>query len=167
NLNAMYGPSVYVKIPKEVLAGQSMPGAGWGKSSLAERSRRSIYIHAKRSLAVPMIASFDGPDSDFSCPVRFVSTQPTQALGMLNSTFINEQADQFALYLRKQGGDDPECRVKLALSRVFQREPSRAEIDRGLQLLAALKDKHGQSDATALKQFCVAMYNLNEFVYLD
>lgn len=167
NLDAMYGPSVYVKIPKEVLAGQSMPGAGWGKSSPTERARRSIYIHAKRSLAVPMIASFDGPDSDFSCPVRFVSTQPTQALGMLNSTFMNEQADQFALYLRKQASDDSESRVKLALSRVFQREPTRVEIDRGLKLLAALKDEHGQSEASALKQFCVAMYNLNEFVYLD
>lgn len=167
NLDAMYGPSVYVKIPKEVLAGQSMPGSGWGRSSPSDRARRSIYVHAKRSLAVPMIASFDGPDSDVSCPVRFVSTQPTQALGMLNSTFVNEQAGQFALYLRKQAGGASESQVKLALSRVLQREPSREEIDRGLQLLLALKDKHQLSSASALKQFCVAMYNLNEFVYLD
>src|SRR5262249_45920305 len=33
NLNAkMYGPGTYPEIPQEVLAGQSMPGRGWGKS---------------------------------------------------------------------------------------------------------------------------------------
>ncbi len=37
NRTAMFGPSVYVKIPDEVLAGQSMPGAGWGDSSSADR----------------------------------------------------------------------------------------------------------------------------------
>src|SRR5690606_8284168 len=30
----MYGPGIYPDISQEVLAGQSMPGAGWGKSSL-------------------------------------------------------------------------------------------------------------------------------------
>src|SRR5205814_2867905 len=50
NLNLkMFGPSVYPEIPPEVLAGQSVPGRGWGKSSPEEQARRSIYIHAKRS----------------------------------------------------------------------------------------------------------------------
>ncbi len=167
NRGAMFGPSVYVTIPSEVLAGQSMPGSGWGKSSPADSSRRSIYIHAKRSLAVPMIASFDGPDSDASCPARFVTTQPTQALGMLNSLFVNEQATRFADYLRGSAGDNQDAQVTLALRRLFQREPARAEIDRGLNLIASLQQEHGLSPELALKQFCVAAYNLNEFVYLD
>jgi hypothetical protein len=163
----MFGPSIFVTIPDEVLAGQSMPGAGWGKSSPAETARRTLYIHAKRSLAVPLIASFDGPETDASCPSRFVTTQPTQALGMLNSSFLNEQAEQFAQYLRTQGGDNPEALVALALRRLFQREPTPVEIRRGSQLLAALQSKHGLSPEAALKQFCVTAYNLNEFVYLD
>ena len=110
NRGAMFGPSVYVTIPDEVLAGQSMPGAGWGTSSPADSARRSIYIHAKRSLAVPMIASFDGPDSDASCPARFVTTQPTQALGTLNSAFVNEQAAHLARYLCDRAGENQECR---------------------------------------------------------
>ncbi len=167
NRGAMFGPSIFVTIPDEVLAGQSMPGAGWGKSSPAETARRTIYIHAKRSLAVPLIASFDGPETDASCPSRFVTTQPTQALGMLNSRFVNEQAEQFAQYLRTQGGDKPETQVAIALRRLFQREPTPGEISRGLQLLAALQSKHGLSPEAALKQFCVTAYNLNEFVYLD
>ena len=32
-------------------------------------------------------------DTDSSCPVRFATTQPTQALGMLNGEFLNEQAE--------------------------------------------------------------------------
>ncbi len=163
----MFGPSVYVTIPAEVLAGQSQPGAGWGKSSPADRARRSIYIHVKRSLVVPMLASFDGPETDVSCPARFVTTQPTQALGMLNSDFVNEQATLFASYLRQRAGDNPQAQVTLALRRLFQREPTRGEIDRGLELIASLEQEHGLSPELALKQFCLVAYNLNEFVYLD
>src|SRR5207302_5646838 len=85
NLNAkMYGPGTYPEIPKEVLAGQSMPGRGWGKSPPAEQDRRSVYIHVKRSLLVPILESFDLAEPDRTTPLRFASTQPTQALGMLN-----------------------------------------------------------------------------------
>jgi hypothetical protein len=167
NRVAMFGPSVYVSIPDEVLAGQSMPGSGWGKSAPAESNRRSIYIHVKRSLPVPLIASFDGPETDASCPARFETTQPTQALGMLNSAFVSEQAERFAQYLRDQAGDDRAAQIALALRRLFQREPTRGEIDRGVSLLATLQVKHGLSPQLALQQFCVAAYNLNEFIYLD
>ncbi len=46
----LYGPSIYPTLSKEVLAGQSRPGSGWGNSSEEERNRRSVYIHVKRSL---------------------------------------------------------------------------------------------------------------------
>ncbi|MDH3718434.1 MAG: DUF1549 domain-containing protein, partial [Planctomycetota bacterium] len=41
------GPGIYEQIPQEVMAGQSRPGANWGKSNERERARRSIYIHVK------------------------------------------------------------------------------------------------------------------------
>ena len=44
---------------KEVLAGQSMPGKGWNTSGPEDSVRRSVYIHVKRSLRVPIIESFD------------------------------------------------------------------------------------------------------------
>ena len=167
NRNKMFGPSIYVAIPQEVLAGQSQPGAGWGKSSREDRARRSIYIHVKRSLVVPMLASFDGADTDASCPVRFVTTQPTQALGMLNSRFVNEQAAVFASYLRDEAGHDLKAQIALGLRRTMQREPTRGEIDRGLELVEKLQRDHGLSVNSALKRFCVTAYNLNEFMYLD
>src|SRR5204862_2063998 len=44
-----FGPSTYPKIPKEVLAGQSVPGQGWPTSSPEEGNRRSGYAHVKRA----------------------------------------------------------------------------------------------------------------------
>ncbi len=80
----MAGPGVYPEIPVEVLAGQSMPEKGWGQSPPSEQARRSVYIHVKRSLLVPILESFDVAETDRSTPVRFSTTQPTQALAMLN-----------------------------------------------------------------------------------
>ncbi len=167
NRGKMYGPGIYTVIPQEVLAGQSRPGSGWGTSSPEDRARRSIYIHVKRSLVVPMIASFDGPDTDASCPVRFVTTQPTQALGMLNSDFLQEQARLLAAYVRQRAGDDPREQLALALWRVLQREPTAVEVERGLELLRLMQQRHQASAEQALNYFCLAALNLNEFMYLD
>ena len=99
----MEGPSIYPLIPEEVLAGQSVPGQNWGDSSPTDLTRRSIYIHTKRSLIVPLIAAFDGADPDATCPVRFSTTQPTQALHTLNGEFMNRQARVLAGFVREGG----------------------------------------------------------------
>ena len=100
------GPSVYPPIPREVLAGQSVPGQGWPTSPPAEAARRSVYVHVKRSLLVPILATHDAADTDFSCPVRYTTTVPTQALGLLNGEFANEQAARFADRLRREAPGD-------------------------------------------------------------
>ena len=163
----MFGPSIYPTIPREVLAGQSVPGAGWLKSTPEEQARRSVYIHIKRSLAVPMLASFDAADTDTTCPVRFATTQPTQALGMINSTFSNEQARLFADLVQKNAGADPVAEVKFALWRVLQREPTAKEIARGTKFIAKAETEQHLSPSEALRYFCVVALNLNEFLYLD
>ena len=113
NLNLkMGGPSIHPTIPKEVLAGQSIPGNGWDlKCPPEERARRSVYVHIKRSLLVPILAQFDHADTDASCPVRFTTTVPTQALGLLNDAFSNEQAGTFARRLRREASDGLEAQV--------------------------------------------------------
>src|SRR5262249_3059921 len=64
NLSKKDGPSIYPVVPREVLAGQSMPGNGWKKSTPEEAAARSIFVHIKRSLALPLFAVFDAPDPD-------------------------------------------------------------------------------------------------------
>ena len=162
----MGGPSFYPIIPAEILHGQSRPGAGWGNSSDEDRARRAVYIFVKRSLVEPLMADFDFADVDSSCPVRFTTTQPTQSLNLMNSEFTNRQAANFANFLKQQSPDDLAAQVKLGLAQTTQRQPSEADIQRGINLIKELKGL-GVSDDDALKYFCLVTYNLNEFLYID
>ncbi len=164
---SMFGPGIYPEIPAEVMAGQSVPGKGWGHSTAAQAARRSVYIHVKRSLLMPMLESFDIPETDRSSPVRFSTTQPTQALAMLNGKFLNDQAEALAHRLKREAGDKPEMQVRRALRLVTCREPTEAELHRGLALLSELTASDGLSRDDALKAFCLVSLNLNEFLFLD
>ncbi|MGE0606988.1 MAG: PSD1 and planctomycete cytochrome C domain-containing protein, partial [Pirellulales bacterium] len=163
----MHGPGYYPEISAEVLAGQSQPGAGWGKSSPEEQARRSIYIHVKRSLITPILGSFDFPETDSSCEARFVTTLPTQSLGMLNGKFVNDQAVEFSRRLRAEAGKDPAAQVRLALRLALCRPISDEEVDRGVALLSVLNEKYRSDKLRPLELYCLAVLNFNEFVYLD
>jgi len=167
NLKKEEGPSIYPEIPREVLAGQSMPGHNWGRSSPEEAASRSVFVHIKRSLAVPILAVFDAPDPDAPCPVRFTTTQPTQALGMINSSFLGSQARLFAKLTKDNAGDKPEEQVAFVLHRVMQRKPTATEIDRGVKFIATTQREEKVAAEEALRQFCLLALNLNEFVYLE
>jgi hypothetical protein len=168
NLNLkQFGPSTYPKIPKEVLAGQSVPGQGWPTSPPEEANRRSVYAHVKRSLRVPILIGFDQPDPDSSCPVRYVTTVPTQSLGLLNGEFTNEQAAAFAARLRKEHPDDLPAQVTRAIRLTSGRVPGADEVKKDVAFVESLKAKHDLDDAKALTQYCLLCLNTNEFVYLD
>jgi hypothetical protein len=166
----MAGPGVYPTIPAAVLAGQSVPGAGWGKSPPEEQARRSVYVHVKRSLIVPILESHDLADTDSSCAVRYTTTVPTQALGMLNGDFTNEQASRLAARLQAEAPGDIEGQIRRAIRLISGRQPSPAEVQQDLALLERLR--HGtagkQRDAaSALRLYCLMALNTNEFLYLD
>jgi mono/diheme cytochrome c family protein len=168
---AMFGPSIYPAMPQAVLATQSRPGAGWGNSLPAEQARRSIYIHVKRSLLTPILADFDLADPDTSCPVRFTTTQPTQALGMINGDFLHAQARVFAERVRREaGGTDAEktaAMVRRAIEIALVRPATEAEVERGVALIDDLETTDGVGPARALELYCLMVLNLNEFAYLD
>ncbi len=163
----MGGPSVFTEIPAAVLAGASRPEAAWGKSPPQEQARRSIYIHVKRSLAEPVLRTFDSADSEASCAVRFTTTVPTQALTMLNGEFFNHRAGQFAERLRREAGPDPAAQIERAFRLALCRKPTSDERHRALALLEAWQTEDGLTAAEALRHFCLLIYNLNEFVYVD
>jgi cytochrome c553 len=167
----MFGPGVYPTLPAEVLATQSVPGAGWGNSPPEEQARRSIYIHLKRTLPVPILADYDVADPDASCPVRFVTTQPTQALGMMNGDFLHAQAREFAARVRREAGgtnaDQTAAMVRRAVEIALVRPASDAEVNRGVELIDTLEATDGVDPGRALELYCLMILNLNEFVYLD
>jgi mono/diheme cytochrome c family protein len=162
-----FGPSTYPKIPKEVLAGQSVPGQGWPTSPPEEANRRSVYAHVKRALRVPILVGFDQPDPDSSCPVRYVTTVPTQSLGLLNGEFANEQAEAFAKRLQKDAPNDVAAQVTRAIRLTTGRVPTADEVKADVAFVQRLKEKHKLDDAKALAQYCLLCLNANEFVYLD
>jgi hypothetical protein len=163
----VYGPSVYPPLPREVLAGQSKPGEGWRTSSAKQSARRSVYVHVKRSLQVPILSTHDQADPDSSCPVRYTTTVPTQALGLLNGRFSQEQAETFAKRLQRERPSGVEEQVKWAIRLTTGREASSEEVNKDVDFLAAAKKKHGMDDLQALKHYGLMLLNTNEFVYLD
>ncbi|MFM8734399.1 MAG: DUF1553 domain-containing protein [Pirellulales bacterium] len=167
----MFGPGIYPAMPQAVLATQSQPGKGWGESSPEEQARRSVYIHAKRSLPTPILADFDLADPDASCPVRFTTTQPTQALGMMNGDFLHRQARAFAERVRREAGgtnaDQTEAMIRRAIEVALVRSAADEEVARGVALVDRLGAQDGVGPGRALELYCLMILNLNEFCYLD
>ena len=163
----MFGPGIFSTISKEVLAGQSVPGSGWGDSSPEEQARRSIYIHVKRSLITPLLADFDFADTDSSCPVRFATTQPTQALGMINGAFTHNQATVFAARLRREAGGDLRAQVRMALEVALSKKIDDPSVERGMRLIEELQAGKNIDEHRAVELYCLMIFNLNEFSYLD
>lgn len=163
----MFGPGIYPPLPQEVLATSSRPGGAWGNSPPREAARRTIYIHVKRSLRPPMLAGFDVPDTDTPCAVRMQTTVPTQALGMLNSRFLNNQAQLFAKRLQETYPDDMAARIRLAIHLTAGRMADDQEVQDDAEFIAALQKEEGLDAESALQQYALMMLNTNEFVYLD
>ena len=162
------GPGVYPKIAAEVLASQSRPGNGWGKSSPEEASRRSAFVFVKRSLLVPFFELMDLPDTTTSCEQRNVSTIPTQALTLLNSEFMNEQARLLSERLKREAGDQLEKQIDLGYRLTLGRPPLAEELTQSVKfVLRHQVSSQSTESAGALAAFCLVLYNLNEFFYID
>jgi hypothetical protein len=168
----MYGPGIYPTLPEAVLAGQSRPGDGWGKSSEPEASRRSVYIFAKRSLLVPEMDLLDAPDTTVSCERRRVSTTGAQALTLLNGGFSRSQAEHFARRVEREAGARDTARLHRAFELALGRAPRPDERDEALSFLARQKrqiEMDGSRDAEhrALQDLCHVLLNTNDFFYLQ
>src|SRR5262249_46058116 len=58
--------------------------------------RRSIYLQVRRSQPLTLLQVFDQPVIETNCTRRATSTVSSQALTLLNSTFMSQQAESFA-----------------------------------------------------------------------
>ncbi len=111
-----------------------------------EHTRRSVYLFARRNLRYPLFDVFDRPDGNLSCARRHVSTTAPQSLMLLNSEFSNQCAKALAARMD---------------SRVFELVLGRS----------ATPEESGMADEFIAQEgreaFALAMFNLNEFVFLD
>ena len=151
---------------------------------IREHGRRSIYLYAKRNVRLPMLEAFDRPDALTSCPVRPVSTFAPQALILLNGSFMNEQARVFASRLERECGNDTDAQIARAYELALGRSATKQEIAQAKSFLAIQKgnvefsplplprpkrDRFADAGATAaaLADFCLALLNSNEFLYVN
>ncbi|WP_052572851.1 PSD1 and planctomycete cytochrome C domain-containing protein [Haloferula sp. BvORR071] len=163
----MAGPSVYIPMPEEVLATSSTKGGKWGTSPPDQANRRSVYVKIKRSLQPPMFTDFDLADTDNSCPVRFSTTVPTQALAMMNSEFVHEKAKNLAARLEQERPGDLQGQIQRAFELVLSRDPDESEVALSLGFINKLKSESQLAPDVALQRFCIAVFSFNEFFYLD
>ncbi|MEO6596963.1 MAG: DUF1553 domain-containing protein [Planctomycetota bacterium] len=160
------GPSVFPPLPAAVLATASRPDEAWGEATPTQACRRSLYVHVKRSLQEPLLASFDRADTDGSCPVRFATVQPTQALILLNGDFSQQRARALA---QRVSGETKGLRAQLELGLQFvtQRPARVADVERLCVLAADLRRDFGRTEAEALQRCCLVLLNCNEFLFVD
>jgi hypothetical protein len=129
---AMGGRGIFPTLPMEVLEKQSRPGSGWdNKAPVAEQARRSVYIFVKRTLGVPLLESFDVASPDSPAASRNVTTVAPQALILLNSDFMNQQAASLASRVARTAAQ-PQQQIAAAYRLALGREPTDRE--RGLAL---------------------------------
>jgi cytochrome c553 len=124
---AMGGRGVFPTLPPEVLAKQSRPGSGWDRSPPAEQARRSVYIFVKRTLGVPLLEALDAASPDTPVAQRSVTTVAPQALILLNSQFMAEQAAAMARRVVRQAGNAPREQVQVAYRLALARAPTAEE----------------------------------------
>lgn len=151
------GPSVIVPVEKELIDLLYKPSQWEVTANPAEHQRRSVYLIAKRNLRVPSLEVFDQPDLQTSCARRESSTHAPQALEMLNGSFTNAMADRFAQRLAAEAGNDIDRQVELAFRWCAARSPSAAERQLAVDFLRG----------HAPREFALAMFNLNAFLYVE
>ncbi|MBL8797703.1 MAG: PSD1 domain-containing protein [Planctomycetia bacterium] len=131
---------------------------------------RSVYLGVPRGAPLPeSLAVFDVANPNLSVSQREVTTVPAQALFLLNSPFVMEQAKLTAQRLLAAPNLDDAGRVALAYRLAFARTATDAERTRALNYIAQMtqagRDKNGAQNAWA--SFCQALFASAEFRYLE
>jgi hypothetical protein len=183
------GPSVRVPLEKEVydlIFTEGEPDGLWNPTpDPAQHTRRTLYLYAKRNVRLPMLEAFDQPDRLFPCARRPESTFAPQALILMNGPFAQQQSRAMAATLLHECDSDDAKLVERAYQRAFGRKPTAEEgriakdflreqsesaNERLLARLPAgvpegLPPGSDVTHAVALADFCLALFNANEFAY--
>ena len=161
-----FGPPVVPPLGREELTGLFDAKGKWPVTKdPAAHTRRGVYLLVRRTFLYPLFASFDPPEVMTSCPRRMQTVVPTQALALFNSPLAREQALAFARRLLRECSPDPAAIVARAWLLAYGRPVTKAESERALAFLRS----RGEETAAepALAELCLALFNANEFLYVD
>ena len=146
-----------------------------------QHTRRGIYILVRRNFKFPMFDVFDTPVTSVSCPTRDVTTVAPQALWGLNNQSVFRQAMHLAGRVVKEAGEKRSAQIDRAWRITLGRPPTGTEVASAIKLLEALQPKKATpltdpppalaklspAQAHALSKFCLALFNLSEFAFVD
>jgi hypothetical protein len=183
----MGGPGVFPPLPEGVSRKGSKYLSWTTEKDPAEANRRSVYVYVKRNLRYPMFEAFDFPDTHESCSRRYATVSPTQPLVMMNDALVRTWSLELASRVLNDAGLSPEQQVERAFRIVLTRAPKdeerravldfltqqSAEIGRRLAandtvaIPETLPDGMQPARAAAFVDFCQALLNSNEFVYVN
>jgi hypothetical protein len=178
----MYGASARPKLPANISK------AAWSADAkMEDQNRRSVYVMAKRNLRFPLFDAFDQPDMFLSCSRRLPTVTAPQALYLLNGEFTRERAQAWAGKLLGKHGQNLDALVAAAFREAYGRPPQADEVrtvkaflakqselirERGVkaeELVLPVGGVRGvePARAAAIVDFCHALFNTNEFLYVD
>ena len=164
-----------LKMYGEPVAARTKPSGEVVPADESCSGRRSIYQIVRRSQPQSFLNAFDAPVMETNCTRRTVSTTATQALALMNSEFISEQAGHFAERVLKElppsEPADPKT-IGYAFRTALARPPAQSEMQ---QLLAFVRNQSSRystlsaKDATlkVYSDLCQALLSTNEFIYID
>jgi len=153
------GESIMVPVDEEQVKLLYKPSQWAVTKDPTEHNRRSVYLIAKRNLRLPFMETFDQPDLLSSCGKRESSTHAPQALELMNGRLANELSAAFAERLTREAGTDsaPVQVVDRAYWLAAGRAPTSPEKTLGVDFLRS---------GAPVKEFALAMFNLNAFLYV-
>jgi hypothetical protein len=132
-------------------------------------NRRTLYLPVRRDSIPTMLATFDFGDATTASDGRARTNVAPQALFMLNSRFVMEQAGRFAGRLLDDATLPDKERIEHAYLMALARRPEPDETDSALTYLDTLEKRLNQPDGrqTAWRSFCHVLLSTNEFLYLN
>ena len=134
-----------------------------------EMTRRTLYIPVRRGSIPTVLATFDYGDATTSSEGRPRTNVAPQALFMMNSRFVVEQARAFSKRLLDDASLTDAQRIERAYLMALTRKPESGEVDSALTYIGEIEKKIGGADAhaAAWQSFCHVLMSTNEFLYLN
>jgi mono/diheme cytochrome c family protein len=134
-------------------------------------SRRSVYGFIDRQNLPGLFRTFDFASPDTSTPQRYNTTVPQQALFLMNSPFVIEQARHFLQRPDVAGQTKEEEKIKKIYLLAYGRPADADEIALGLRFLALARKNDDSKKATlslsAWEQYAQVLLLSNEFAFVD
>ena len=164
----MYGQSEVVHLTPFMI-GRGKPGQS---GPLDGNGRRSIYIEMRRNFLPDMMLTFDLPIPFTTFGRRNSTNVPGQALTLMNSPFVIQQAEYWASQMLKQEIDSLEGRIEWMYQHAYSRSPSEVEVNQAVAMLYKQGREYNIPESKSLydkriwKDLGHVLFNSKEFLYI-